>query len=156
MPIWSNHVATLTKNKHTELFAAHFRGTYDDYIGGQALLVVRTLNESTKWLRDALAQRVMGNHNLNTAPRDAGFQPSQPGQLGRWDGRTPGAAKHGLQNNPLQLLPQWNLLRACKENLYMKTRNHWWAISLKGALQFCRVLKCTCTKIYFKVRYLFR
>lgn len=37
--------AKLTQHNHTELVATHFRGTYDDHIGGQALLLVRTLTE---------------------------------------------------------------------------------------------------------------
>lgn len=39
------HNAALTKNQNAELASAHFRGTYDDDIGGQALLVLGTLAE---------------------------------------------------------------------------------------------------------------
>ena len=105
-------IAALTQNKHAELVAAHFIVTYNDDIRGQALLLVRTLAERAEGLRDTLSQRVMGNHDLDAAPRDARFQPSQPGQLGRGDGWTPGTAQHGLQNNLLQLLPQRDLVRA--------------------------------------------
>lgn len=114
---WSHQVAALTQNQHTELVAIQFGGTYNDHVGGQALLMVRTLTERTEWLWDPLSQRVMGNHYLDGTPWDAGFQSSQPGQLGRGDGRTPGAAHHGLQHYLLQLLPQRNLLWACKRNL---------------------------------------
>jgi len=108
--------AKLTQNEHAERVAAHFRGAYDDNVGGQALLQVRTLAQGSEGLRDALSQRVVGHDDLDAAPRDAGLQPSQPGQLGRGDGRTPGAAQHRLQNNLLQLLPQRNLPRACEED----------------------------------------
>lgn len=108
---WSHQVAARTQNKDTELVAAHFRGTYNHYIGGQALLVMRTLTKRMKCLRDPLSQRVMGNHYLDCASRDTGFKPSQPGQLGCGDGGTPGAAQHGLQNNLLQLFSQRNLLQ---------------------------------------------
>lgn len=103
------YVAALTENQRAELVPANFRGTNDDDIGGQALLVLGTLAERAERLRDPLTQGVVGNHDLHGAPGDACFQPRQPGQLGRGDDWTPGAREHGLQNDLLQLFFQWNL-----------------------------------------------
>lgn len=70
---------TLTQHNHTELAAAHLRGAYNDHIGWQALLLRRTLSQRAQRLRDAFAQRVVCDHHLDAAARDARFQPSQPG-----------------------------------------------------------------------------
>lgn len=85
-----------TQNQHAELVPAHFRGTDDHHVGWQASLMARTLTERTQGLRDALPQRAVGHHNLDGAPRDAGFQAGQPRQLWRSDGGAAGTAQHGL------------------------------------------------------------
>ena len=82
----------------------------------------------------------MGNHDLDAAAGDAGLQPRQPGQLGRGDGGTPGAAQHGLQNDLLQLLPQRNLLRACGRDL--NTTGHF-----LGKCTFSPALSCGVCRI---------